>query len=77
MNQDFSDLLSEFNAQNVEYLVVEAHALAAHGHIRATKDLNVWVRPELTNARRVLKALRSFGAPLHDLSESDLSGLAG
>ena len=37
--QDFSDLLSEFNAQNVEYLVVGAHALAAHGHIRATSAL--------------------------------------
>jgi hypothetical protein len=73
VNQDFSDLLSEFNAQRVEYLVVGAHALAAHGHIRATKDLDVWVRPDPANARRVLKALRNFGAPLHDLSESDLS----
>lgn len=73
VNQDFSDLLSEFNAQRVEYLVVGAHALAAHGHIRATKDLDVWVRPDPANARRVLKALRNFGAPLHELSESDLS----
>ncbi|MBL7645881.1 MAG: hypothetical protein JNK74_06780 [Candidatus Hydrogenedentes bacterium] len=73
VNQDFSDLLSEFNAQSVEYLVVGAHALAAHGHIRATKDLDVWVRTDPANARRVLKALRSFGAPLLDLSESDLS----
>ena len=73
VNQDFSDLLSEFNAQNVEYLVVGAHALAAHGHIRATKDLDVWVRPDPANAPRVLEALRNFGAPLHDLSESDLS----
>ncbi len=73
VNQDFSDLLSEFNAQRVEYLVVGAHALAAHGHIRATKDLDVWARPDPANARRVLRALRNFGAPLLDLSESDLS----
>lgn len=73
MNQDFSDLLSEFNARGVEYLVVGAHALAAHGHIRATKDIDVWVRPDPANAPRVLKALRNFGAPLHDLTESDLS----
>ena len=50
-----------------------AHALAAHGHVRATKDLDVWVRPVGKNARRVLAALRAFGAPLHDLSEADLS----
>lgn len=73
LSQDFSDLLSEFNAQGVEYLVVGAHALAAHGHIRATKDLYVWVRPDPANAPRVLEALRNFGAPLHDLTESDFT----
>ncbi len=73
MNRDFRDLLAEFNAQGVEYLVVGAHALAAHGHVRATKDLDVWVRPEAENARRVLEALRAFGAPLHDLTEADLT----
>jgi len=36
MNQDFRDLLAEFNARGVDYLVVGAHALAAHGHVRAT-----------------------------------------
>ena len=72
MNRDFRDLLAEFNAHEVEYLVVGAHALAAHGHVRATKDLDVWVRPEATNARRVIAALQSFGAPLHDLREADL-----
>lgn len=35
-NTDFRDLLAEFNAHGVEYLVVGAHALAAHGQIRAT-----------------------------------------
>jgi hypothetical protein len=36
MNRDFRDLLSEFSVANVEYLVIGAHALAAHGHVRAT-----------------------------------------
>jgi hypothetical protein len=73
MNRDFRDLLAEFNAQGVEYLVVGAHALAAHGHVRATKDLDVWVCPNSENARRVLKALQAFGAPLLDLTETDLT----
>jgi hypothetical protein len=73
MNRDFRDLLVEFNAQGVEYLIVGAHALAAHGHVRATNDLDVWVRPDPDNAGRVLKALKDFGAPLHDLTEADLS----
>jgi len=73
MSPDFKDLLSALNAHEVEYLVVGAHALAAHGHIRATKDLEVWVRPSADNAERVLRALAEFGAPLQDLRADDLS----
>jgi hypothetical protein len=73
VNQDFRDLLAEFNARQVEFLLVGAHALAAHGHVRATQDLDVWVRPSPENAKRVIEALRAFGAPLRDLTEDDLS----
>jgi hypothetical protein len=73
VNRDFRDLLAEFNAQGVEYLIVGAHALAAHGHVRATKDLDVWVRPDVENARRVLAALKAYGTPLHDLTAGDLT----
>jgi uncharacterized nucleotidyltransferase DUF6036 len=73
VNQDFRDLLAEFNARQVEFILVGAHALAAHGHVRATQDLDVWVRPSPENAKRVIQALRTFGAPLHDLTEKDLS----
>jgi hypothetical protein len=70
---DFKELLLAFNANNVEYLIVGAHALAAHGHVRATKDLDLWVRPEESNAQKVLQALSDFGAPLSGLTADDLS----
>ena len=73
MNSDFKELLLAFNARNVEYLIVGAHALAAHGHVRATKDLDVWVRPEQSNAQKVIQALSDFGAPLTELTADDLS----
>ena len=73
MNQDFKELLLAFDAHNVEYLIVGAHALAAHGHVRATKDLDLWVRPEKSNAEKTLQALSHFGAPLSDLTVDDLS----
>lgn len=73
MSPDFSELLLAFNAENVEYLVVGAHAMAAYGHVRATKDLDVWVNPTRKNAERVLRALSAFGAPICDLTEEDLS----
>jgi len=73
VNPEFKELLLAFNAQNVEYLIVGAHALAAHGHVRATKDLDLWVRPEKSNAQKVLRALSDFGAPSGDLTVDDLS----
>lgn len=73
MSPDFRDLLAEFNEHGVEFIVVGAYALAAHGLVRATKDLDVWVRPEARNAGRVIAALKAFGAPLHDLAVEDLS----
>jgi hypothetical protein len=74
MHPDYRDLLCELSARHVEFLVVGAHALAAHGHVRATKDLEVWVRPDPSNARRVVEALQAFGAPLHGTTLEDLSG---
>jgi len=73
VNQDFKELLLAFNAHSVEYLIVGAHALAAYGHVRATKDLDLWVRPEKSNAQKIVQALSEFGAPLSDLTADDLS----
>jgi hypothetical protein len=73
MSPDFRELLLEFNAASVEYLVVGAHALAVYGHVRATKDLDVWLKPDSENADKVIAALTSFGAPLIDLLPEDLT----
>ena len=72
-NSDFRDLFAALNDADAEYLVVGALAVAAHGHIRATKDFDVWVRATPENANRVFRALASFGAPLQDLTADDLA----
>jgi hypothetical protein len=72
MNRDFVEMLSALSEAGVKFLIVGAHALAAHGAPRATGDLDIWVQATAENAARVLTALRQFGAPLLDLSEADL-----
>ena len=72
LNPDFRDMLSAFSAENVEYLVVGAFALAAHGIPRSTGHLDFWIRPTGQNAERVLRALSSFGAPVNEVSLEDL-----
>ncbi len=39
----------------------------------ATGDFDLFIEPEATNARRVMAALRDFGAPLdaHGIQEAD------
>ncbi len=55
------------------HLLVGAHALAAHGVVRATGDMDVWVRATPENASKVWRALLAFGAPLQELTERDLA----
>lgn len=73
MNRDFVEMLSALSEAGADFLVVGAHALAAHGAPRATGDLDIWVRADPKNAACVLQALREFGAPLFDLTRDDLS----
>lgn len=73
MNPDFSEMLSALSDAGAEYLLVGAHAMAAHGLPRATGDMDLWVRPSPENAERVWRALAEFGAPLDQLSQEDLT----
>jgi len=72
-NEDFTDLLQLFVDESVEFLVVGAHAMAAHGLPRATGDLDLFVRPTADNAPRVLKAFVRYGAPIaaHGVTADD------
>jgi len=73
LEPDFNDMLSALGDQNVEFLVVGAHAVAAHGYPRATGDFDIWIARSPENARRTMLALKQFGAPLFDLTAADLA----
>jgi hypothetical protein len=72
-SQDFDDLLAALNDARAEFVIVGAHALAIHGYVRATGDLDVHVRPTRGNAQRVVEALVAFGAPVaaHSITAAD------
>jgi hypothetical protein len=42
---DWSEFIGLLHAQNVRYLIVGAHAVAANGRPRATQDIDFWVEP--------------------------------
>ena len=73
LNPNFKDMLVALNDAEVEYLVVGAYAMAAHGCPRSTGDIDFWVRATPENAERVWAALSSFGAPMFQISVDELS----
>ena len=75
LNQDFKEILSAFIEEKVEFLVVGGYAMAFHGYVRATGDIDLWIHCSDENARRVWRALQAFGAPLFDLNIEDLKTL--
>lgn len=73
LNPDFKDMLLALKDANVDFLIVGAYAVAAHGYPRATGDLDIWIRADEGTAPRVMRALAAFGAPIGDLSAADFS----
>jgi len=68
---DFRDMLVLLNEHEVAYLIVGAYALAFHGAPRFTGDVDIFVRPDRENARRVLDALDAFGFRFPNLTAED------
>lgn len=73
LNPDFKDMLIALKDANVDFLVVGAYAVAAHGYPRATGDLDIWIRADDGTAPRVMRALAAFGAPISELTIADFS----
>ena len=48
------------NAAGVKYVIVGGFAVALHGVVRATKDIDVLIEPTLDNATRAIKALEGL-----------------
>ncbi|HEV2646249.1 MAG TPA: hypothetical protein VGU46_07800 [Acidobacteriaceae bacterium] len=72
MNKKQISLLAAFLAAKVEYAVVGGVAVNAHGYVRATNDLDIFIRPTEENARAAFHALQSLGIPLENLEPNDL-----
>ena len=71
LSRDFKEFIESLNANNVRYLVVGGYAVALHGYVRYTKDLDVWIEPKIQDANNVLNALTAFGFGSLDITADD------
>jgi hypothetical protein len=53
--------------------VVGAYAVSIYAQPRATKDLDILVKPDPENGRAMFAALAKFGAPLQGLAPADFA----
>jgi hypothetical protein len=67
--QDFTDLLIELCGAKAEFLLVGDWAVILYGHVRATDDMDIFVRPTRGEAAISL-------APRLTIESSSLAGMA-
>lgn len=68
---DTEKLLKSLKENKVDFLVIGASAFPVYGYARATLDIDLFVRPNLGNIRKAIKALEQFGYDLIDLMPED------
>ena len=69
-------VIASLNEARVEYVIVGGVALNVHGLVRATEDLDLFVRPEPENIERLRSALRTVWADpeIDEITADDLCG---
>ncbi len=72
----FLDLMRALDAERVEYVLFGAMAIAAHGFIRATEDVDLFLRPAPDNIAACRRALsRVWDDPhIEEITADDLCG---
>jgi hypothetical protein len=63
IQDDLKDLFRLLNEKNVEYVIVGGYAVAFHGFVRATKDIDVLFHDTPDNIECLMAALVNFGIP--------------
>ena len=64
-------LLSSLNAADVRYVIIGATAFAAHGWVRATADLDLFVDSAARNISKLRETLTAFGYDLAEATPDD------
>ena len=59
--------------EQVDFILVGAYALGAHGYPRATGDIDIWVKADEINSINIYKALERFGAPVDQITVNDFA----
>ena len=61
IHKDFEEFLQFLKEEKVDFVIVGGYAVAFHGYVRATQDIDLFFKNTQKNIRRINKALLRFG----------------
>lgn len=70
LHPDHRELIELFISHHVDFIVVGSYALAFHGYVRFTQDIDFWIRRSRENAKNIRRAFDDFGIPISDEAEN-------
>lgn len=68
---DARELVVALSDAGIDYVVIGGFAVAAHGHVRATKDLDIVPASDIANLERLAAVLGDLGATLYGTGDFD------
>jgi predicted nucleotidyltransferase len=69
---DTENLLKSLKGHKVKFVIIGATAFPVHGYSRATLDIDIFIKPEKSNAEKTLVALKNFGYDVKDVTVDEL-----
>jgi predicted nucleotidyltransferase len=69
---DTESLLKSLKGRKVQFIIIGATAFPVHGYSRATLDIDIFIRPDKSNAEKALSALEDFGYDISDIAVDEI-----
>jgi hypothetical protein len=66
---DFRDFINELNKNDVHYILVGGYSVIFHGYSRSTGDMDIWVKRDKENYKKLVSAFTNFGMPVFNMTE--------
>jgi hypothetical protein len=73
MEDKYLSFVHLLNEAGVEYIVLGGHAVIAHGYLRTTGDIDIFVGSTEDNAKRIIVALEQLGYTNGEFEISDFT----
>ena len=70
IHKDFEEFLKYLTDEKVEFVIIGGYAVAFHGYVRATNDMDLFFKNSNKNILKIRNALTKFGISTSD-SDAD------